>query len=208
MSYLINNSRGQIIAVIPDGTTDTSSTSLALVGRGVTGYGTAENENYVFLLENFANNTAPLQPILGQLWYNSATDVISSYSTANSWTSLASQDYVQAQKISPVFTGIPTAPTAANGTANTQIATTAFVQSAINGSGTGTTVIAANLTVSGTVTAGAVAITGTGSAFRLPNLSQAQITALTPQNGDMVFNTTTGSSQIYQGGSWGNVSTS
>ena len=206
MSYLINNSRGQIIAVIPDGTTDTSSTSLALVGRGVTGYGTAENENYVYLLENFANSTAPLQPILGQLWYNSSTDVISSYSSANSWVALASQTYVQAQKISPVFTGTPLAPTAANGTANTQIATTGFVQAALNGSGTGTTAISANVAVSGTLTASAVTITGTSSAFRLPNLSQAQINTLTPQNGDMVFNTTLGLTQLYQGGSWGNVS--
>ena len=99
----------------------------ALVGRALTDYGTYENENYVYLLENFANSTAPLQPILGQLWYNSATDVISSYSGANAWVALASQDYVQAQKISPAFTGVPTAPTATAGTSNTQLATTAFV---------------------------------------------------------------------------------
>ena len=35
---------------------------------------------------------------------------------------------VQAQKISPVFTGVPQAPTAPTLTANTQLATTAFVQ--------------------------------------------------------------------------------
>lgn len=127
MSYIINNSRGQTIAVVPDGTINTTSTSLNLVGRAVSSYGTAENENYVFLLENFANDTGPLQPILGQLWYNSSTDVISAYSSGNTWTALASQDYVQAQKISPAFTGVPTAPTAAAGTANTQLATTAFV---------------------------------------------------------------------------------
>jgi hypothetical protein len=34
---------------------------------------------------------------------------------------------VQGEKLSPAFTGVPTAPTAANGTSNTQIATTAFV---------------------------------------------------------------------------------
>ena len=127
MSYIINNSRGNIIAVIADGTVNTTATDLSLVGRGLTDYGVYENENYVYLLENFANSTAPLQPILGQLWYNSATDVISAYSSANTWVSLASQDYVQAQKISPAFTGVPTAPTATTGTATTQIATTAFV---------------------------------------------------------------------------------
>lgn len=127
MAYIINNSRGDLIATIPDGTINTSATSLGLVGRSVIDYGTTENENYVYLLENFANDTAPLNPILGQLWYNSSTDVISSYNSANTWNPLADQDYVQAQKISPIFTGVPEAPTAPSGTANTQLATTAFV---------------------------------------------------------------------------------
>jgi len=127
MSYIINNSRGNVVAIVADGTVNTTATDLALVGRALTDYGTYENENYVYLLENFANSTEPLQPILGQLWYNSTSDVISAYSTANVWVALASQDYVQAQKISPAFTGVPTAPTAVAGTSNTQIATTAFV---------------------------------------------------------------------------------
>ena len=127
MSYIINNSRGQVIAVVADGTVNTTATDLSLVGRALTDYGTFENENYVFLLENFANSTAPLQPILGQLWYNSATDVIFAYGSGNAWIPTASQEYVQLQKVSPAFTGIPTAPTAAAGTATTQLATTAFV---------------------------------------------------------------------------------
>lgn len=138
MSYIINNSRGQVVAVIPDGTINTSATSLALVGRAVNGYGESENENYVFLLENFANDTPPLQPILGQLWYDSDNDVLTAYSTANAWVALASQDYVQAQKISPVFTGVPQAPTAPLATANAQIATTAFVYSVTNNLNLGT----------------------------------------------------------------------
>jgi hypothetical protein len=126
MSYIINNSRGNIVAVIPDGSVNTS-TSLTLIGQGVTSYGTDQNENLVYLLENFASPTAPSTPILGQLWYDSSTDTISAYSTANTWVGLTTASYVQAQKISPVFTGVPTAPTAAAGTSNTQIATTAFV---------------------------------------------------------------------------------
>ena len=69
MSYIINNTRGQIVAVVADGTVNTTATDLYLVGRALTDYGTYENENYVYLLENFANSTAPLQPVLGQLWY-------------------------------------------------------------------------------------------------------------------------------------------
>ena len=127
MSYIINNSRGDVIAVVADGTVNTTATDLALVGRALTDYGTFENENYVFLLENFANNAAPLQPITGQLWYNTATDTLNAYSMANTWVALASQAYVEAAKISPNFTGVPTAPTAAAGTSTTQLATTAFV---------------------------------------------------------------------------------
>jgi len=128
MSYVINNSRGNIVAVVPDGTINTNATSISLVGRGVTPYGLPENENYVYLLENFASPAAPLAPILGQLWYNSSSDVISAYNTANAWGALASQAYVQAQKESPVFTGVPVAPTANYGNSSTQLATTAFVQ--------------------------------------------------------------------------------
>ena len=128
MAYIVNNSRGQIVAVVGDGTINTSATDLALIGRAVTNFGDFQNENYVFLLENFASPSAPTQPILGQLWYNSANDEINTYSTANVFVPLATQDYVQAQKVSPAFTGTPTAPTAATLTNSTQLATTAFVQ--------------------------------------------------------------------------------
>jgi len=148
MAYIINNSRGQIVAVVGDGTINTTATDLALVGRAVTNFGEFQNENYVYLLENFANNTAPAQPILGQLWYNTNTDVLSAYNTANTWSQLASEDYVESAKISPVFTGVPTAPTAPSGTANTQLATTAFVTSspALAGTPTAPTAAAATAT--------------------------------------------------------------
>lgn len=131
MSYIINNSRGQLLVVVTDGTINTTTTSISLIGQGVTNFGTAQNENFVFMLENFADDAPPSNPLTGQLWYNTSTDVISSYSTANVWAAIASQDYVQAQKISPAFSGIPTAPTAANGTNTTQIATTAFVRNGL-----------------------------------------------------------------------------
>jgi len=158
MSYIINNTRGNVVAIVADGTVNTTATDLALVGRALTDYGTYENENYVYLLENFANSTAPLQPILGQLWYNSSTDVLSAYNSANAWSALASQDYVQAQKASPAFTGTPTAPTAANGTSTTQIATTAFVLNQLGGSNS--IVSVGNITGGNLLTAGIVSAGG------------------------------------------------
>jgi len=56
-----------------------TSTSLSLMGRGVTNYGEVQNENVLHLLENFSSSTAPLNPIEGQLWYNSDTSFINFY---------------------------------------------------------------------------------------------------------------------------------
>lgn len=54
------------------GETNTTSTSLTLVGQGTAGYSTAITENLLHLLENFASPTAPNNPTVGQLWYDSS----------------------------------------------------------------------------------------------------------------------------------------
>lgn len=79
MAYVINKFNGEKLTVLEDGTLDTS-TSLGLVGRNYTGYGEIQNENYVYLLENFANSTAPAKPVTGQTWYNTSTKTLSVYS--------------------------------------------------------------------------------------------------------------------------------
>ena len=52
---------------------------------------------------------------------------------------------------SPALTGIPTAPTASNGTNTTQVATTAFVQNAVQGAGSSYTLPVASSTTLGGV---------------------------------------------------------
>ena len=52
-----------------DGTID-STTDLKLIGKNYAGYGEVQNENFVFLLENFANANPPARPISGQLWFD------------------------------------------------------------------------------------------------------------------------------------------
>jgi hypothetical protein len=42
------------------------------VGKNYAGYGEVQNENFLHLLENFANTTAPPKVITGQIWYDSA----------------------------------------------------------------------------------------------------------------------------------------
>lgn len=56
--------------------TSNTDTSLTFPGRNVTGYGQIIAENFLSLLENFASATEPVNPIEGQLWYNSSTGVL------------------------------------------------------------------------------------------------------------------------------------
>ena len=135
MAYVITNSRGQTIATLETGTENTTATSLTLLGAGFPSYGEQQNENFVYLLENFANVTPPNYSVPGQLWFNTSDNTLNQRTLANTWASLSTQDYVQAQKISPAFTGVPTAPTAANGTVTSQLATTQFVTNTITNAG-------------------------------------------------------------------------
>lgn len=84
MPYTINKYNGQELVVLEDGTLDTT-TSLGLVGRNYVGYGETQNENFVFLLENFANPNPPPRPIEGQIWYDTDTNALSVY-TGTEWS--------------------------------------------------------------------------------------------------------------------------
>ena len=79
MSYTINTTNGSVIAVVQDATLNTIATSLTLVGRDYAGYGEFLNENFVYLLENFAANTAPAHSINGQLWYDTSIKTLKVY---------------------------------------------------------------------------------------------------------------------------------
>lgn len=74
MSYQLNKTNGDLLTDLIDGQIDTSSTNLVLVGRNYTGYGEYFNENFIKLLENFANTAAPASPLEGQLWWDTLDD--------------------------------------------------------------------------------------------------------------------------------------
>ena len=78
MSYTINLTDGAIFATIPDGTINTSS-SMVLVGKNYAGYGEFLDENFIHLLENSSNTTAPGAPITGQLWWDSGNGLLKVY---------------------------------------------------------------------------------------------------------------------------------
>lgn len=72
MAYTINLTNGTVLTTIADGTVNDSSTSLTLIGKNYSGYGTYLNDNLVHLLENASSDTAPTTPLTGQLWWDTA----------------------------------------------------------------------------------------------------------------------------------------
>lgn len=93
MAYTIVKSNGQVLTTIPDGTINTSSTSLALPGRNYAGYGQYLDTNMVWLTENFANTSPPPNPLQGQLWYNTNANTLyvcpaDGTANANAWLAL------------------------------------------------------------------------------------------------------------------------
>jgi hypothetical protein len=94
MSYTITLTDGTVFATIADGTINTTaSPALTLVGKNYAGYGQFLNTNFIRVLENSSNPTAPPAPITGQLWWdNSPTDgrlQINTNNTTTGWKYLS-----------------------------------------------------------------------------------------------------------------------
>ncbi len=78
MAYTINLTDGTVFAVVADGTINTSS-SMTLIGKNYAGYGDFLDENFIHLLENSSNTTAPGAPLTGQLWWDKANGLLKVY---------------------------------------------------------------------------------------------------------------------------------
>jgi hypothetical protein len=88
MSITVRRTNGTTLLELADKTINTTETSLALVGRGAVGYGQATAENFIKLLENFANSTAPSRPLTGQLWFDTTARTIKVFD-GNRWTTIS-----------------------------------------------------------------------------------------------------------------------
>ena len=88
MSYTINLTDGAVFATIADGTINTSS-SMTLVGKNYAGYGQFLDTNFIHLLENASNTTAPGAPLTGQLWWDSGSSVMKAYN-GTTWKTISS----------------------------------------------------------------------------------------------------------------------
>lgn len=86
MSYSINLTNGTTLVPggLSDGTIDTTHSSITLIGRDYAGYGQFLNENFVYMLENFANGSGPANPLKGQLWWDTTNNILRVWS-GSSW---------------------------------------------------------------------------------------------------------------------------
>ena len=86
MAYIINRFDGTQLTIVDDGILDTS-TPVGLIGRNYTGYGEVQNENFIFLLENFANASPPARALSGQAWYDKTAKALKVYN-GTTWLSI------------------------------------------------------------------------------------------------------------------------
>jgi hypothetical protein len=81
MAYQVDKFSGAFVTSVADGTIDTT-TDLRFIGKNYAGYGEVQNENFLHLLENFANTTAPPKSITGQIWFDTSTNKLKYYDGA------------------------------------------------------------------------------------------------------------------------------
>jgi hypothetical protein len=86
MSYPINSTTGQLLIQILDGTADgpninpgANATDINLFGKNYALYGESLNENFIKLMQNFANDNEPTKPLDGELWYDTANSLLKVY---------------------------------------------------------------------------------------------------------------------------------
>ena len=81
MAYTVNKTNSSSSPnqyTVQDGVINTQ-TDLSLIGKGYAGYGESIAENFLHLLENFSNTSAPSKPITGQLWWDSTNSKLQVY---------------------------------------------------------------------------------------------------------------------------------
>ena len=79
MAYIIYKTDGTVLLTLAVGDVDNSTTSLDLIGKNVDNYGQYANNNLVRLLTNFAYETEPRSPQIGQLWYDTTNARLNVY---------------------------------------------------------------------------------------------------------------------------------
>jgi outer membrane murein-binding lipoprotein Lpp len=115
MSYNITKTNGTVLSTpniqngtLLDGTID-ASIGLSLIGRNYPNYGDAQNENFVRLVENFADPLPPTQSLaalnvlVGTIWYDTSIKKIRVYDGVN-WNPASSTIVANATPTSATYT--------------------------------------------------------------------------------------------------------
>lgn len=78
MAYQIDRYNRTLLTVVEDGTVN-ETTDLKFIGKNYAGYGELHNENFLFLLENFASQTPPPRALSGQIWFDTSQSKLKFY---------------------------------------------------------------------------------------------------------------------------------
>lgn len=79
MTYRITRNDGTFYAAVPSNiilgpnNPTANRAPINLIGRNKVSYGEAQNENFLWLTENFAGENEPTAPVKGQLWYDTGS---------------------------------------------------------------------------------------------------------------------------------------
>ena len=95
LSFIITNDANGSFT-IPFATIENTLTSISLFGKGVGNYAQPFAQNALDQLTNFASPNEPINPLLGQIWYNSTTQLLNYYISPNTWDQIVSQQWVSA----------------------------------------------------------------------------------------------------------------
>lgn len=98
MAYTVNKTNSSATPnsyTVQDSIINTQ-TDISFVGKGYAGYGEVIAENFLHLLENFSNTTAPGKPIKGQLWFDETTGRLKVYN-GTSFVPLGGAQYQSTQ---------------------------------------------------------------------------------------------------------------
>jgi hypothetical protein len=106
MAYTVNKNNSSASPnayTVQDGVVNTQ-TDLSFIGKGYAGYGETIAENFLHILENFSNTTAPTKPITGQLWWDSTNSKLKVYN-GTSWLSTGGSAPYQSSEPSGITQG-------------------------------------------------------------------------------------------------------
>ncbi len=95
MAYTVNKTNSSASPnqyTVQDGVVNTQ-TDLSFIGKGYAGYGEVIAENFLHVLENFSNTSAPSKPVEGQLWWDSTNSKLQVYNGTAFQTASGSAPY-------------------------------------------------------------------------------------------------------------------